>query len=462
VTHQPVRASDSSLGWEEVSNRRVLEFPGGRTRELTGRIRTSVEEVRAQEASPTLQARFEEPADLSALTARVWRDFAGVHARGANGEPTTFAAKLQGDTTLTSDQKDRIVRCMARATHFFARAPLLAAGGGEVTEPSRKYQEINRLHTLGELDQVYEAGRALGLDGQGLEDALLASIFSDVDKAAGLPSLVTHHEAGAKAAAVFLSREFDLADPAQAERVARVSQFVKDHQLSPPKFFSQMLDFAIGGAAREQGVTLTPEDQQALTALKARIAEPLDPAHQTAAGDAVAFTPAMQRILGLVGVTEWSVGTCPEAFALMAGDSGINYASPDGVAKIVAIRGPGTFFRDKTAQDSVESVLGAAGSAGDARAVLPKELWELYDGNIARTRGAVAVASARVDAWLREQGKAPEATPYWRGTPLLYPEGPDAALPGSDPQQLAADFQFALDRLRPTFEQFLREEQARY
>jgi 2-polyprenyl-6-methoxyphenol hydroxylase-like FAD-dependent oxidoreductase len=161
------------------------------------------------------------------------------------------------------------------------------------------------------------------------------------------------------------------------------------------------------------------------------------------------FTPAEQKLLDSIGIHEWPIPRDKASFAVIAGDSSINYASPEGAAKMVSIRGPSTNFPDATAQDSVASVLGPKGTGPDARAVLHPDMVATYDQQAAATRAAVERAEKRVDAWLIAQGKDPAHTPYWHPTPLGYGPGHEA------------DQAFAKE-LRAQFDKELRAEQSTY
>ena len=430
-----------------VGNSRVLQRPVAELetaasqdafREELVAGRTEAIQAKTKIASPQMQARYAEPADLAATVERVRGDLRGVVAREADGKVTSFYDKLMADTTLASDQKERVIRAMARTTEHYAEVG--KAG-------SAAYQEINRLHTLSEIDRVLDACRTMKLSPTETEDALLASIFSDSHKMPGLQSLVTHNQDGADAAAVYLSRELGNS-PEAVERIARIRAYVKEHQIGPPVFFSNMVATTI--KVQRGAVALTEDEVAALASLKAKIADPLNPAHLDATGGAIAFTPAEQKLLDGIGVHEWPVPRDRASFAVIAGDSAINYASPEGAAKIVSIRGPATPFKDVDAQASVASVLGSAGSSVDARAVLPRDLWPLYDRQVAATELAVDRAELRIDDWLRGQGHDPAATPFWRGTPLAYTEG-----------NASAEEQLAIE-LRAQFDAYLREEQGRY
>src|SRR4029453_16250171 len=107
-----------------------------------------------------------------------------------------------------------------------------------------------------------------------------------------------------------------------------------------------------------------------------------------------------------IGVEEWFVPNANNSWnrtsqAVINGDSLINYASPDGWAKIAAIRGPGKepWFWDKTVFDSLDST---QKSYDDAYQVLSDEAKPLAEAGLQRTKGAIERVKGEMGLWFKE------------------------------------------------------------
>jgi hypothetical protein len=340
---------------------------------------------------------------------KVKEDLDHVRALTSTGSVMTVLEKLSSDRSLSPEQKERVLRSLALAKAFLERP-------GDKAETD--YRRINLFHTYDEVGAVLELARVMKLSPLETENALLASIFSDVDKAPGGSGFLLHHVAGAKAAVVMLGKELELSRPEHLAQLVSIVTAIKAHQASPPRFFAEVVEREIRSAIDEQGMDPKPLEGS-LTSLKKKIMEPLETAHLGPSRDALELTPEERDLLKRVGLREWTLPRDDTAIAVGAGDSFVNFANVVGIAKIVAIRGPEAPFSDATAQHSVASVLGPNGSAADARTLLPKSLHSFYDRQINATREQVAQAELAVDEWLIQHGKRPDKTPFWRNTPLL-------------------------------------------
>jgi hypothetical protein len=139
------------------------------------------------------------------------------------------------------------------------------------------------------------------------------------------------------------------------------------------------------------------------------------------------------------------VPSSPEAWAVVLADGKSNYGKPP--HKIYGNRGPGTFFKDHTSEEALASVLGPNGTGADAGSVLPDSMRVTYSASVEQARAGVERARTKMDTWLESQGLDPNHTPYWRDTPLKYP----------DEGGTQADFELAV-KVRNKFEELLRKE----
>ena len=172
----------------------------------------------------------------------------------------------------------------------------------------------------------------------------------------------------------------------------------------------------------------------------------------------VLFSPEERAVLSRAGITDWFVPSEPAkapdferlppgerqrldsqykvSRALIDGDAIDNYATLGGASKIVAIRGPGTMFADKTVWDSFASV---DTSFKDAYSVLSPKGRALADRALSETTARVHDADngirAEMNSWIAEQGErvprikegADAGKVAFLDAPLKYPEKLDAA-----------------------------------
>lgn len=379
------------------------------------------------------------------------------------GMQTSAYESLMRDPTLSDAQKDNIIRNLAEVREHFAS---YRAGDRMHPDP-----EVNWIHTQGELAKVLEAGRAKKLTATEMEDALLASMYSDSVKFAFPPpkgaeaNFFTHHLDGALAASENLKKQ-----GFPQERIDRIVQAIKEHQIAPPEFMGQLYHFkmksgldmqlANGKISQEQHAELSRilNDMSVLGddgKIRIRhIANPNDaPKFKADNGEwEVAFTtdpkdaPGVAFLLNQAGIDRWTVPVDPRldpnfsqlskveqeklvskfkiSQTLIDGDGVDNYATLGGASKIVAIRGPETMFKDPQIWNSIESI---DASFKDAYNVLSPEGKKLADATLAE-RNAVLFnekqgIKAQMDIWLKEKGFDPatDKIPFYNAD-LKYPD----------------------------------------
>lgn len=488
------------------------------TSEMDGAIaRASGDASAAGDARAALTRSLEDGNKRAELGAALRKDLLDVKVTKDGGGVSDVWAKFEADPKLSVEQKDRIFNVLAESRDYYTNVvpakmeadlrAKAAAGTLDLTAPikdanlraqaesgaitpaeariqdqvlaSRQYQEVNWKHTRGEIDQVLESSRLRpNMTANQVEDAILGSIYSDMVKSPS--NFIVHNIDGARAAAENLPRHFDMSVPGNQARVDGIVTAIKEHQIGPPKFMSDMNEMFISGSVRGQlntnvtalkaanGGTLSATDEAILKGLqdrlnphfgriperppltdaeinflksagrandasnpdkllndykayldninniKTKIADPLNPLHQTADGSQIKFTDAEKQLLQRIGVYDWTVPNPNSSHylasrTLLDGDSLINYATPDGWAKIAAIRGPDTpFAGDKTVFDSLAS---AKSSYDDAYAVMSTEARQLGDKGVELTEQAVArvrtqvnvdgVANDGMEGWLQ-------------------------------------------------------------
>ncbi|MBU6451652.1 MAG: LysM peptidoglycan-binding domain-containing protein [Cyanobacteria bacterium REEB67] len=404
-----------------------------------------------------------------------------VKAIGADGKPTSAYDSLINDPTLNDAQKDNIVRNLAFVREHFA--------GYRVGDRMHPDPEVNWIHTQGEMAKVLEVGRAKKLSGEELQDSVLASMYSDSVKFAFPPpdgasaNFFTHHLDGALAAQQQLLRQ-GLAP----ERVDRIVEAIKAHQIAPPELMGQLYHMSISGELSRKfrageidtgeyerlrktlkNMTQVGADQKPRLSFMADINNA--PREIGADGHMqVVLSDDQRKLLSYAGIDKWSVPYDPKfdpnfrqmskaeqaealsrqkiAQTLIDGDAIDNYATTGGASKIVAIRGPGTGFRDARIFDSIKSI---DQSYNDAYKVLSPEARKIADANLAGREGLTNYDGSKLksdfEGWLRSKGKNPDQPIPYYNTDLVYPAlGP--LRPGDDPMlnmtaQQKADFDFA-------------------
>jgi hypothetical protein len=399
-------------------------------------------------------ALFPPPPNLRASLKGLRDDLTEVKVLGQDGKVVDVHEKISAERSLTKAQKERVFRVLAEVRDSYLRIDNALAPEA----PNKGYQIVNWKHTRAEIDQVLEAAKLATLSGADTEDALLASIFSDAVKTP--QNFIIHNIDGAAAAAHVLQRHFDLDKPADRARLYGIWRAAKEHQIGPPGFMATM---ARGMLARKLGDERAKAEAANLASIHRKIARPFDKEHLVADGSEIAFSEAERQILAVLDVHDWTVpfeGSPHYGLsrAVIDGDSLINYASPDGWAKIAAIRGPDTqpFFEDATVLDSLHS---AKQSYDDAMTVVSVPARPLMEQGLLRTKAAIKRVRSRMQEWFATHGPFlpanPDGTiPFWNA-PLKYPSK------GKLTQREQLQFKFAKE-IRAKVVELLRAEQGTY
>lgn len=194
----------------------------------------------------------------------------------------------------------------------------------------------------------------------------------------------------------------------------------------------------------------------AVNGARDRIASPLTQPRSTD-GTRIAFSPAEANALRGIGINDWilPVADAPHAQIstfVRVGDTAANYmSSPAGLAKIIAIRGPGTPFADHTVWDSIRS---AEKSFNDALKVIPEDYRPALQEMRGRTITAIREQGADVRQWVNAN-KARAG--YAADEPVLFFDK-RASTAGLSTEQVAARTEFAKE-IRGQFETGLRARQ---
>ena len=370
-----------------------------------------------------------------------------VRAIDADGKPSSAYDSLMSDKTLTDRQKQNILDNMSEIREHFASYRV-----GDRMHPD---PEVNWIHTQGEMAKVLEVGRKAGLKPDELEDALLASMYSDSVKFAFPPpkgaeaNFFTHHLDGALAAHESLTRK-----GFPPERIDRIVQAIKEHQIAPPEFMGNLyLNAKIkpGLAQLERTGAITPERHAELTKVLNDMTvvgqdgvprlKPIAqvnewPKVRNADGSwEVALTPDQRELFKLAGIEHWSTPVNPVdapgfkqlskveqealvskykiASTLIDGDAVDNYATLGGASKIVTIRGPQTGFMDGNIWQSIDSI---DSSFKDAYSVLSPQGRQLADASLAERNAMLNDEKigirAQMNEWLQSKGLKPEEVVY--------------------------------------------------
>jgi uncharacterized protein YneR len=416
-----------------------------------------------------IQEKFKHLTDAERVKAReaVIHDLKEVKAstaiKGADGKPLSAYEKLMADPSMSPEQKGRVLDLLADVREHYAsyRTP-----DGKMLPD----QEVNWIHTQGELAKVIESAQANKLTGLETENALIASMFSDSAKftetALTKANFATHHLDGALAAAEALERRGFPAD-----RINAITQAIREHQIAPPEFMGFIYHMTISGTLKGK-LAAGAIDQAKFDQMKKvlddmtvigpdnlpRIKQIADvnnaPLVKNSKGEwEVAFTPEQRELMNLTGNNHWFVphdpryladgktldpefqklspgeqadriSTYKSSRALIDGDGIDNYATVGGASKIVKIRGPETTFKDKTVWDSVQSV---DTSFNDALKVMTPEGQRIAQASLAERnrilKNEETGIKAQMDDWLRSRGKDPskDSIPFYN-TELKYPE----------------------------------------
>jgi hypothetical protein len=313
-------------------------------------------------------------------------DLAQVMVRGPQGAPVSLLDKLNSHPGLSGPQKTRILDAVATVKAGFQQASSAVAG-----PPG--YQDVNWKHTRLELDRVLDVATAHGLSPQDTESAILASAFSDSVKAPS--NFLVHNVHGAQAALHVLSSS---SPPLSADQLEDVTRAILEHQVGPPFFMGQI---AMRGALKAKGVA-----DDVVDSVASKIASPA----QHAKDGAITFSAAEHDALALVGVPAWTVpGTGRHAAisaAVVDADSLVNYACPDGWAKLAALHGPDQppFLQEPLLEHALTSMAPGHASAkksfDDAKSVVSDASRPLYEAGLKRTEDAVKTVKAALQAWV--------------------------------------------------------------
>ncbi len=397
---------------------------------------------------------FPEPSSMRASLKALREDLAEVLVQGGAGKVIDVHDKLSREPTLGKAQKERIFRVLAEVRDSYLRIDDAIKPDG----PNKGYQLINWKHTRAEIDQVLEAAKLAGLSPSDTEDAILASIFSDAVKTP--QNFIVHNVDGAAASVIVLQRYFDLSNDKQAQRLLGIWHAAKEHQIGPPLF---MANITKGMLSRKLGEERARAEAQTLASIHAKISHPFDRKNLTDDGSQLAFSDAERALLALLEVHDWAVPHESSAHyrvsrAVIDGDSLINYASPDGWAKIAALRGPDTqpFFEDATVLDSLHS---AKHSYDDAMTVVSAPARPLMEQGLKRTKAAIKRVRDKMQVWLGSQGPFlplnPDGTIAFWNSALKYPSK------GKLTQREQTQFKFA-KLIREKVVELLRAEQGVY
>jgi hypothetical protein len=271
------------------------------------------------------------------------------------------------------------------------------------------YDDLNWRHTCGELAQLLELAQTMRLPASVVVDAALASLLSDAAKLRG--NFLTHHIDGALAAFVVLPRVLAADTAAGQRRIAGICQAILEHQVGPPRFMAIMVRLAILAALRAGGVVVDEAVSALVDGLRDKIADPMNPAHVVRAADGTGVLKVSAdeaALLARVQLPAWYVPHpltpwFQASSTVIDADSLVNYATPDGVGKIVAICGPGTPFQDATV---FHSMFSCGASFVDAVSVMSDEAMSSVEQGLKGTRAVIdhvraIVAAELVRGWLQ-------------------------------------------------------------
>jgi hypothetical protein len=360
------------------------------------------------------------------------------------GKRMSLLDRIRDFKGLAPEQKERILDVLADVRAGYATVGLtLGDKPGGVA-----YQDVNWKHTRLEVDRVLSVVESAKLSPAQAEVALLASIVSDAVKTPG--NFLVHNVHGAQAGVKLLAR---MTPPPSKEMLEDVAKATLEHQIGPPGFMANVaMRNALKGAGVDGGVIATICD---------KIAHPLDKKNLVAGGSEIAFTPAEKAALEKVGVFHWTVpheGSrhFASSNAVIAGDSLVNYACPDGWAKLAALHGPDQppFLQEPRLVDALLSEkpehASALKSYRDAQSVIAPEMKGVYQDGFLRTKLAVERMTADLERWVKMQPQ--KDVPRTKDGKIPYLDG---ALDYANPQQVA----FAR-KLRDHAVTFLRQQEA--
>lgn len=405
--------------------------------------------------SPEYQVKVQEkfkPLDTETReisVSRVADELKDVRAVGPDGKPTSAYESLMSDKTLSDRQKQNILENLSEVREHFAS---YRAGDRMHPDP-----EVNWIHTQGEMAKVLEVSRKAGLTADEMEDAVLASMYSDSVKFAfppptgAEPNFFTHHLDGALAANEALTRK-----GFPPERVERIVQAIKEHQIAPPEFMGNLYLNAkirptLSNMLTEGKISVERHAELSQVLKDMTVTGPdgiprLKPIAEVntwpkvkneAGGYELALTPDQRELFKLAGIDGWSTPVNPVetpgfkqlskleqekalsqykiSTALINGDAVDNYATLGGASKIVTIRGPQTGFPDGNVWQSIDSI---EASYKDAYSVLTPEGRQLADSSLAQRNAMLydekTGIRVQMEEWLRSKGLNPEDVVYFQ------------------------------------------------
>ncbi|MBK9279066.1 MAG: LysM peptidoglycan-binding domain-containing protein [Candidatus Obscuribacter sp.] len=405
--------------------------------------------------SPEYQVKVQEkfkPLDTETReisVSRVADELKDVRAVGPDGKPTSAYESLMSDKTLSDRQKQNILENLSEVREHFAS---YRAGDRMHPDP-----EVNWIHTQGEMAKVLEVSRKAGLTADEMEDAVLASMYSDSVKFAfppptgAEPNFFTHHLDGALAANEALTRK-----GFPPERVERIVQAIKEHQIAPPEFMGNLYLNAkirptLANMLTEGKISVERHAELSQVLKDMTVTGPdgiprLKPIAEVntwpkvkneAGGYELALTPDQRELFKLAGIDGWSTPVNPVetpgfkqlskleqekalsqykiSTALINGDAVDNYATLGGASKIVTIRGPQTGFPDGNIWQSIDSI---EASYKDAYSVLTPEGRQLADSSLAQRNAMLydekTGIRVQMEEWLRSKGLNPEDVVYFQ------------------------------------------------
>lgn len=370
-------------------------------------------------------------------------ELAGIPVR-SGAQHTTVFEKLRAFPGLSSAQKERVLDLLAEVRAGYGR---VGASIGE-KPGGATYQDVNWKHTRLEIDRVLDVTAAGALTPAETEVALLASIVSDAVKTPA--NFLVHNVHGAQAGLHLLAR---LTPPPSAEVLEDVARATLEHQIGPPAF---MAHAALRNALKGAGV-----DAAVIASICDKVAHPLDAKNLTEDRSQIAFSDVEKSALLHVGVSAWTVpheGSRHHraSRAVIDADSLVNYACPDGWAKLAALHGPDAppFLQEPLLTDALLSErpehASALKSYRDAADVVSSAGRDLYAAGYQRTVASLDRVLHALRRWVETQPAGEVARTRDGKVPYL-----DGALDYGDPAQLA----FAR-RLRDEAVRLLRAEEA--
>ncbi len=375
---------------------------------ILGAMRTHRANDAVAQGLPGVAALFDannDPADRKTHLAAV-HAFTVTSASGKGA--MALDDKIMGSPALTPEAKARVLGALVTAHRS------LTTRGGDAS-----FNDVNWKHLAAEVGQVLDVAKMSGLHRSAAgkdkaEDAVVASIFSDLVKYR--ETLLDHNVHGAIAAATQLKGIYPEA------RLAGIVQATLEHQIGPPRFMAMITKMKIEGALKAGGLDDAQMKQAAavIERVRDKIADPMNPAHveMTPAGYAqVAFSDQQidlgggkslseRDAMSSIGLDAWytphpDTPWFEASMAVINGDSLVNYVTPEGVGKIVAISGPDTFFKDPTVFDSMFS---SGASYVDAVSVMSDAAMAPVRDGVDRTKSSIDAVRTSLDDQMHTTG----------------------------------------------------------